>query len=224
MCKGIYNMPKIPQTGGGGISRQEVEQIVHETDNKIKFLPIQGESAYNIVAGQIEQKMLNISHNISVNVPLTYSDFKHSIQLTQHQDETQKEIYSTFNLDFKNYSLEIFIKILNQLNNLENRVSNLEQNPPNPPEERMIMTNQSNPSSEAIIEIMSLKHPLNPDHNHFHIILMNPQEIKVDTPWGVTIENYHGAGNYQTQYIDFKVYGAELMIGDMYVYEIMNNN
>ncbi|HNY43256.1 MAG TPA: hypothetical protein PKH15_01010, partial [Bacteroidales bacterium] len=120
MCKGIYNMPKIPR----GISRQEVEQIVHETDNKIKFLPIQGESAYNIVAGQIEQKMLNISHNISVNVPLTYSDFKHSIQLTQHQDETQKEIYSTFNLDFKNYSLEIFIKILNQLNNLENHLEN----------------------------------------------------------------------------------------------------
>ena len=117
-------MPKIPQTGG--ISRQEVEQIVHETDNKIKFLPIQGESAYNIVAGQIEPKMLNISHNISVNVPLTYSDFKYNIQLAQHQDETQKEIYSTFNLDFKNYSLEIFIKILNQLSNLENQLNNLE--------------------------------------------------------------------------------------------------
>ena len=222
-------MPKIPQTGGGGISRQEVEQIVHETDNKIKFLPIQGESAYNIVAGQIEQKMSNISNNISVNAPLTYSDFKHSIQLTQHKDETQKEIYSTFNLDFKNYSLEIFVKILNQLNNLENQLNNLEHRvsnleSPNPPEEQMIMTNQSNPSSEAIIEIMSLKHPLNPDLNYFYITLMDPQEIEVDTPWGVTIENYHGAGDYQTEYIDFKVYGAELMSYEMYVYEIMNNN
>ena len=216
-------MPKIPQTGGGGISRQEVEQIVHETDNKIKFLPIQGESAYNIVAGQIEQKMLNISHNISVNVPLTYSDFKHSIQLTQHQDETQKEIYSTFNLDFKNYSLEIFIKILNQLNNLENRVSNLEQNPPNPPKERMIMTNLSNPNSEAIIEIMSLKHSLIPLINHFYITLIIPQKIQVDTPWSSSLVNYHGAGDYQTQYIDFKVYGAELMIGEIYQYEIINN-
>ena len=112
----------------------------------------------------------------------------------------------------------------NQLNNLENRVGNLEQNLIQiPPEEGMIMTNQSNPSSEAIIEIMSLKHPLNPDLNHFHITLIG-EEIEVDTPWGFTIENYHGEGNYQTQYIDFKVYGAELMIGDMYVYEIMNNN
>lgn len=216
-------MPKIPQTGGGGISRQEVEQIVHETDNKIKFLPIQGESAYNIVAWQIGPKMLNISNNTRVNVPLTYSDFKYNIQLAQHQDETQKEIYSTFNLDFKNYSLEIFIKILNQLDNLENRVIYLEQNLPNP-EERMIMTNLTNPSSEAIIEIRCLNLPLYPDYNYFYIVLMDPQDIEVGTPWGVTMENYFGVGDYQTQYMDFKVYGAELMIGDMYVYEIMNNN
>jgi len=195
MCKGIYNMPKIPQTGGSGI---------------IKFLPIQGESAYNFVAGQIEPKMLNIFHNISVNAPSTYSDFKYNIQQAQHQDETQKEIYSTFNLDFKNYSLEIFIKILNQVSDLENQL--------NPP---MIMTNLSNPSSEAIIEIMSLKHPLDPGRNYyFYITLINPQEIEVYTIWDedITRVNYHGIGDYQTQYIDFKIYGAELMIGDTYEY------
>ena len=88
----------------------------------------------------------------------------------------------------------------------------------------MIMTNLSNPSSEAIIEIMSLKHPLDPGNNHFHIILLSPQEIEVYTPWDdITIEDYHGIGDYQTQYIDFKVYGAELMIGDMYTYEINND-
>ena len=137
-------MPKIPQTGGGGISRQEVEQIVHETDNKI----------------------LNQLNNLE-----------------------------------------------NQLNNLENRVSNLE---------RMIMTNENNPSSEAIIEIMSLKYPLNPALNRFSITLETPSRLKVVTPWGATLENYHGVGNYQTKYIDFKVYGAGLMMGDKYVYKIIN--
>ena len=87
----------------------------------------------------------------------------------------------------------------------------------------MIMTNLSNPSSEAIIEIMSLKHPLDPGCNYFNIILSSPQEIEVCTPWDDTFENYHGIGDYQTEYIDFKVYGAELMIGDMYTYEINND-
>ena len=101
----------------------------------------------------------------------------------------------------------------NQLNNLENRVSNLE---------RMIMTNQSNPSSEAIIEIMSLKYPLNPGLNNFSITLYTPTILRVVTPWGTTTGIYHGVGNYQTKYIDFKVYGAVLVVGDKYVYKIIN--
>ena len=101
----------------------------------------------------------------------------------------------------------------NQLNNLENRVSNLE---------RMIMTNQSNPSSEAIIEIMSLKYPLNPGLNNFSITLETFTRFKVVTPWGATTGTYSGVGNYQTKYIDFKVYGAGLVVGDKYVYKIIN--
>ncbi|HNY43255.1 MAG TPA: hypothetical protein PKH15_01005, partial [Bacteroidales bacterium] len=123
--------------------------------------------------------------------------------------------YQTQYIDFKVYGAELMIGDMYVYEIMNNK---------------MIMTNQSNPSSEAIIEIMSLKHPLNPDLNHFYIALYDDPQglgenfLEVGTPWGVTIEDYHGEGDYQTQYIDFKVYGAELMIGDMYVYEIMNNN